>query len=104
MDFDGSTYQSKYDHKRLHCLLDRVKELMSDGKYRTLAEIKSIVGGSEGGVGARLRDLRKAKFGAYVLNTRRRGNPYDGLWEYQLLLPEAVLHFVTEPNGQRVFL
>lgn len=104
MEFDGSTYQSEYDNKRLHSLLDRVKELMSDGKYRTLAEIKSIVGGSEGGVGARLRDLRKAKFGAYVLNTRRRGSPYNGLWEYQLLLPETVLHFVTETNGQVAFL
>jgi hypothetical protein len=54
---------------------------MLDGQWRTLSQIVLHVGGSEAGVSARLRDLRKQKFGAYTVNGRRRSG---GLWEYQV--------------------
>lgn len=104
MDFAGATFDREHDQRRLASLLGRVKDLMSDGKYRTLLQIKAVVGGSEAGISARLRDLRKEQFGSYLVNRRRRGNPSYGVWEYQLIIPEAVFNYVTEPNGQRAFL
>lgn len=104
MNFDGLTYEPEHDRRRLTGQLERVKELMSDGHYRTLLQIKALVGGSEAGISARLRDLRKEQFGSYIVNRRRRGNPAYGVWEYQLVIPETVFNFVTETNGQRAFL
>lgn len=77
---------------------------MSDGEWRTLHQIQAIVGGSEAGISARLRDLRKEQFGTYIVNRKRRGNHSCGVWAYQLVIPNAVLNFVTEANGQRAFL
>lgn len=84
--FDGATYDPAADHERLSGQLARVIELMRDGAWRTLAEIVADVGGSEGGVGARLRDLRKRKYGSHTVERRRRGDPKAGLHEYRLLL------------------
>ena len=83
--FGGRTYSPEHDEQRLTTLYDRVFRLMSDGHWRTYAEIKAVTGGSEGGIAARLRDFRKPKFGGHVVNSRRRGDPKDGIWEYQLV-------------------
>ena len=82
--FDGATYDSAHDGSRLSACLARVHALLSDGKWRTLAEIRAVAGGSEAGVSARLRDLRKPKFGGRQIDRRRRGNPDSGLWEYRM--------------------
>jgi len=68
-------------------LLDRVRDLMRDGRWRTLAEIVELCGGSEAGVSARLRDLRKPQHGGRRVERRRRGEPRLGLWEYRLEEP-----------------
>lgn len=73
------------EHDRLEKLLLRVKRLMADGRWRTFEEIVQLVGGSEAGVSARLRDLRKWGFGSHTVNRQRRG-PIDGLYEYQLVI------------------
>jgi hypothetical protein len=83
--FHGQTYEPEHDHARLAGQLERVATLMRDGVWRTLAEIVAAVGGSEAGVSARLRDLRKKDFGAHVVERRRRGEPKLGLWEYRVL-------------------
>jgi uracil-DNA glycosylase family 4 len=84
-DFDGETYDAEHDEDRLGTLLAEVKTLMLDGAWRTLAEIQLLIGrGSEAGISARLRDLRKEKFGAYNVSRRRRDDPKSGLFEYQL--------------------
>jgi hypothetical protein len=62
-------------------MLERVRALMGDGKRRTLSEITAVVGGSEAGVSARLRDLRKPRFGSASVRRARRAG-HDGLWEY----------------------
>lgn len=79
--FDGATFEPAKDSVRLAGLLARVKALMSDGRWRTLAEIRAVVGGTEASVSARLRDLRKPKFGGHTVETRRRDG---GLWESRL--------------------
>jgi DNA-binding CsgD family transcriptional regulator len=79
--FDGVTYEPAQDAARLTGQLDRVCNLMRDGQWRTLSEIAVRVGGSEAGVSARLRDLRKAKFGSYEVSRRRIGG---GLWAYKV--------------------
>jgi biotin operon repressor len=81
LTFDGATYDPLMDKDRLRSLLGRVFQLMADGKWRTLAEIRERTGGSEASVSARIRDLRKPKFGGYLVEHRRKAG---GVWEYQL--------------------
>jgi len=79
--FDGATFDPARDEIRLSGQLARVYNCMSDGEYRTLQEIRAICGGSEAGLSARLRDLRKTRWGAHVVNRRRRT---EGTFEYSL--------------------
>ena len=81
--FDGVTYSTEWDYERLDSLQGRVAAVMSDGEWRTLAEIQAISGGSETGVSARIRDMRKEKCGRQKIESRRRGDETDGLWEYR---------------------
>lgn len=93
--FDGATYDEKKDGPRLSRQLDRVKALMLDGQWRTLRHIVDSIEGpaSEAGVSARLRDLRKRRFGACLVERRRLpGSP--GLHEYRLKLR------VVKPLGE----
>ena len=80
--FDGKTYDPRLDHDRLSTQLDRTRGLMLDGRWRTLRQIANLVGGTEASVSARLRDLRKAKFGGLCVERRRIDG---GLFEYRVL-------------------
>jgi len=85
--FDGKTYEPAYDFSRLNSQLARVFRLMADGRWRTLAEIRTLIqAGSEAGISARLRDLRKKRFGENEILSRRRGPAKRGLHEYRLIL------------------
>jgi hypothetical protein len=85
--FDGETFDAARDENRLTTQLEAVKALMlPDGQYRTLAEIAAATGGSEAGVSARLRDLRKPRFGSYRVE-RRRVPGAAGLHEYRVFTP-----------------
>jgi hypothetical protein len=83
LTFDGSTYAPHFDQARLSGQLHAVKELMSDGQWRTLAAIHAVVGGSEAGVSARLRDLRKPRFGGFCIE-RERIDGVRGLHRYRM--------------------
>lgn len=83
--FDGKTFDPAVDFMRLNTQLARVWRLMKANHWMTLDQIRRYCGGSEAGISARLRDLRKARFGGHTIERRRRGNPKDGLWEYRLL-------------------
>jgi hypothetical protein len=74
--FDGETYDPPKDQKRLTRQLERVYELVKTGEWYTLAEIAAKTGDPEGSIGARLRDLRKEKFGAYDIRRKREGNTF----------------------------
>ncbi len=83
-NFDGVTYQRSLDFKRLKTLLERVKIVMSDGKWRSLSMLQEAAGGTEASCSARLRDLRKPKFGGYKIERRRSGRKNIGLFEYRM--------------------
>lgn len=85
LNFAGNTFDPEFDGQRLASQLVKVRELMQDRTWRTLAEIQKIVGGSEAGISARLRDLRKAVHGKHVVERQRRGDPKNGLHEYRLV-------------------
>ncbi len=98
MNFDGATYDPDKDKERLTSQLKRVTFLMSDGEWRTLQEITAAVdGSSEAGISARLRDLRKPKFGGYLVE-KRRVEEDKGTWIYRLLLEPGV----QEPAPERL--
>lgn len=82
--FDGETIEPALDNARLSRQIDRVKALMQDGQWRTLREIQAIAGGTEQGISARLRDLKKIRFGAYRVTKRRRDPPTAGVFEYRV--------------------
>lgn len=82
IDFDGATYDRERDGDRLGAQMKAVRDLMlSDGGWRSLTHIAEWIGYPEASVSARLRDLRKTKFGAYNVERRYVAN---GLWEYRV--------------------
>lgn len=80
--FGGETYDPDRDHDRLAGQLKRVLTLMSDGNWRMLLLISDEVGGSEAAVSARLRDLRKKKYGGREVLREYVAN---GVWRYRLV-------------------
>jgi hypothetical protein len=79
--FDGRTFSPVEDGERLAGQLERVRRYMSDGAWHTIAEVAAAVGGSEAGVSARIRDLRKPRFGAHKILHERLNR---GLWQYRM--------------------
>lgn len=81
--FDGPSYDAKRDRERLQRQLRAVWFVMRDCQWHSLAEIGARVGAPTASVSARVRDLRKDKFGAHVIVKRRRAASSE--WEYRLL-------------------
>lgn len=81
--FDGSTFEAEKDAERLGRQFVAVRDLMKDGKWRTLREISSITKGPETSISARLRDLRKERCGSFQVERRRASD--TGLHEYRVL-------------------
>jgi len=63
--FGGDTFSAARDGARLAKQYDAVFDLMKDGMPRTLHEIESATGYSVASISARLRDMRKDKFGGH---------------------------------------
>ena len=80
--FDGATYDKRLDQARLTGQLLRVFGAMLGGKWWTLEELRGACGGTTQSLSARVRDLRKPRFGAYTIERRRRT---AGCWEYRLV-------------------
>lgn len=89
--FDGRTYEDKLDGSRLTIQLDRVREYMLAifPAWKTLAEIQKElkklykIKYPTQSISARLRDLRKKRFGSYIVEGKRReGKEQNGTWEY----------------------
>jgi hypothetical protein len=81
--FDGETFDRERDGERLATLLGRVKAEMGDGQWKTLRHLAVKCKGSEASVSARIRDLRKPKFGGFNIEHRCVGS---GVWEYRMSL------------------
>lgn len=81
--FDGETYSRELDQERLSGqLLDVYLELLP-GRLVTLAEVSKATGHPEASVSARIRDLRKERFGKHDI--RRSRVDGAGLHVYQLV-------------------
>lgn len=78
--FDGRTFTPQ-DTQRLSRQLDIVKRCLLNGEWWTLTALAAVSGGSEAGVSARLRDLRKPRFGNYVIERQRIAG---GLYKYRI--------------------
>jgi len=81
--FDGVTYEESLDRERLEGQLERVRKIMGDRRWHTIPELAKRVGGSEAGVSARLRDLRKPKFGGHQVERERVAG---GLFRYRVTI------------------
>jgi hypothetical protein len=72
------------DEIRLTKQFKRVWDVMVRGEWLTLSEVALESGDPITSISARLRDFRKARFGAHVVDRRRKGDAKMGLWEYRL--------------------
>jgi len=81
-DHDGQTYERERDKVRLNNQTQRVYDCVKDGWWRTLAQIADATKSPEASISARLRDLRKPKFGGHTIERRHVA---AGLWQYRLV-------------------
>jgi len=73
------------DHRRLTRQLDVVRAFMvNSGQWHTLAEIERSTGFPQASISARLRDLRKEKFGGFNVE-RKRLKENGGTWAYRVV-------------------
>lgn len=82
--FFGGGYDEDLDRERLTTQIRKLINLMVDGSWRTLREISKTINAPEASVSAGLRMLRRKSMGAHTVDKRRKGDPKQGLWEYQL--------------------
>lgn len=82
---DGETYLDERDLLRLNRQARTVFVIMRDGNWRTLGQIADMTGEPEASVSARLRDLRKPRFGGFQVD---REYVEKGLWQYRVLPPK----------------
>ena len=86
MYFDGATYEHARDSARLGDQMMAVLSVMADGQWRTLKQLAAAVDAPEASVSARLRDLRKPRFGGHRVERRY---VCKGCFTYQLLVNEV---------------
>ena len=80
----GPAFVEERDGARLRRQRDTIRDLMLDGRPRTLGDIATLTGYPEGSISAQLRHLKKPRYGAYRLEKRYLGG---GLYAYKLLPP-----------------
>jgi len=87
--FDGATFEAPRDADRLGHQLGAVRDqlLRVDG-WCSLVELERATGYPQASISARVRDLRKPKFGGFNVQRRRRvGSP--GTFEYRIVSTDA---------------
>ena len=92
MSFDGDTITSE-DFPRLNRQLRAVYDLMRDGAWRSLRQISNRTGEPEASISARLRDLRKRKFGGFKV---LRENWGDGVFVYKVMEKSEPCYFADQ--------
>lgn len=80
-DRDGETFDRARDLERLDSAMGRIFRKMSDGQWYSLAELAEVGRCSEACASARVRDLRKIRFGGFHVSRSHCGK---GLWKYRL--------------------
>jgi len=94
MGFDGETYDHKQDRTRLFKQLQAVLATMIDGEWHTLGDLEAKLNYPQASISARLRDLRKCRFGSHTVERRR---VTGGLFEYRL--PFEPAHSAHDAGG-----
>lgn len=77
----GETFEPEKDGERLGAQYIRVRDIMADGCWRSLGEIRAATDYPEASISARLRDMRR---GGFVVQRRRRLG-VGGTYEYRAL-------------------
>lgn len=67
----GGTYSHEHDFERLNTQMGLVWRVVCDGGWYRLYEISLATNQPEASVSARLRDLRKKRFGGYLVDCER---------------------------------
>lgn len=88
LDFSGPDLQA-HDHVRLGEQLAKILAFMAPGQWVTLAEIHAATGAPEASASAQLRHARRPRFGAHIVEKRRRGGETSGLYEYRVQAREG---------------
>ena len=87
--FDGVTYRKQRDQVRLGTQLSIVLSCLIDGDPWAISDIRDVIENktgkpaSESGITARIRDLRKERFGGYRID--RIAPEHGGTWHYQMI-------------------
>lgn len=98
--FDGKTYNEARDKVRLSTQLGRVLDVLKFNSHAayseslTLTQIAEKVKAPESSVSARLRDLRKPKFGGHDIQKRNCGG---GKWVYWLRFAQPKAPIESKP-------
>jgi len=82
LNFDGETFEPARDRDRLLAQLTRVRLVMRDMQWHTLDEIAKQTHDPPASVSARLRDLRKPRFGGHQVE---RQYVQRGLFQYRMV-------------------
>lgn len=83
MRFDGATYDHARDSGRLGDQMASVFAKMKDGHWWTLHNLAVAVDAPQSSVSARIRDLRKERFGGHGIERSYTGR---GIWVYRLIV------------------
>ena len=84
-DRSGKNFSRARDGERLARQTRAVWNVMRVMGWRTLPELASVLDEPQQSISARLRDLRKPRFGGWDVQRQYEGN---GVWAYRVLKPE----------------
>lgn len=82
---DGKLSRNQiYSDQYGRSLKNQILLSLAGGRWVSPGQIAQMTGAPARSVTARLRDLRKDRFGGYIIIIRRCKNRRDGLWEYRI--------------------
>lgn len=81
--FPGPEYQPERDEVRLTGQRQRIYNVMSDGEWRTIAELSRLSKAPENSASSQLRQLRWKANGGHTVKRRHVEN---GLYQYRLVV------------------
>lgn len=70
-------------------------QLAQDSGWMTLRELSELTCYGEASISAQLRHLRKPRFGAYIVDKRRRGFGRHSTWEYRISGRREYVQFIA---------
>jgi hypothetical protein len=89
--FNGAEFVPTLDGERLWTQMEVIRDTMlhasRNEQWLTLREINILTQYPEASISAQLRNLKKARFGSWIMEKRRRGEPHSGCYEYIIRRP-----------------